>query len=253
MPEIKHLRRIRSFVKREGRITTRQQTALATLWEDYGIDFSRQPLDLDQVFGRSAPRNLEIGFGKGEAIINMAEAHPEEDFLGIEVFQPGAGQVLALAKEKGLSNIRVLIKDAVEVLENQICDQSLERAYLFFPDPWHKRKHKKRRILNSSFTELLARKIKHQGHFFLATDWADYAHQMINVLDASPYFANTMSSGHYAIRNPRRPLTKYERRGHRLGHQVWDLDFVRIPHISGKLSSNLHQISSNPNKPSKPE
>lgn len=231
MPETIHLRKIRSFVKREGRITARQQTALATLWDDYGIDYSSKPLDLTKVFARSAPKNLEIGFGKGEAIISMAETYPDEDFLGIEVFQPGVGQVLAHAKDKGLSNIRVMTKDAIEVLENQVCDASIDSVYLFFPDPWHKRKHNKRRIINNAFAELLARKLKQQGHFFLATDWEEYAQQMLTTLSASPHFANASSSQPFSPRNPRRPLTKYERRGHKLGHQVWDLDFIRASNI----------------------
>ena len=227
MLDTPHLRKIRSFVKREGRITARQQAALATLWKDYGIDYSDEQLNLDKVFGRQAPRNLEIGFGKGEAIISMAETNPDEDFIGIEVFQPGVGQVLAQVEDKGLTNIRVIVKDAIEVLENQICNESIDHAYLFFPDPWHKRKHNKRRLLNNKFTDLIAQKIRNKGHFFLATDWQEYAQQMLTTMNASPHFTNTVSNQLYATRNPRRPLTKYERRGQKLGHSVWDLDFIR--------------------------
>ncbi len=222
-----HQRRsIRSFVRREGRLTPGQQRALERLWPRYGLEADGQPLDLDAVFGRRAPRHLEIGFGKGEALLNMAQALPEVDFIGIEVFRPGAGHLLRQLDVQGLNNVRVMIADAVEVLRNQIPARSLAAVYIFFADPWHKKRHHKRRLIQPAFVELLAERMTSGGRLYLATDWQDYAEHMLAVLSASAHFRNAAGRG-YAPRFALRPLTKFERRGQRLGHGVWDLQFIR--------------------------
>jgi tRNA (guanine-N7-)-methyltransferase len=225
MTEGKYLRKVRSFVRREGRITSGQQRALDEHWKDFGLDYQGHLLDLDQVFGRRAPRNLEIGFGNGEALLDMAGQHPEEDFLGLEVFTAGAGHVINQAVTKELSNIRVMLADAVEVLNQMIPDHSFDNVYIFFPDPWHKKRHHKRRLINDQFIALLSSKIKKGGKLFLATDWQNYAEQMLEVLSKSPVLKNICED--YCERNERRPITKFERRGHRLGHGVWDLQFTK--------------------------
>jgi len=221
-------RPIRSFVLRQGRMTPAQRSALDTLWEQYGIELGDTQINLDALFGRSAPRILEIGFGMGSSLAEMAAAHPEQDYLGIEVHRPGVGNLLKLIDAHPLSNVRVISADAIEVL-NQIPGACLDAVYLFFPDPWHKRRHHKRRIVQPSFVTRIAQKLKPGGHFHLATDWEEYAEQMLRVLSAAPEFANTAGPGKYAPRPAYRPLTKFERRGHGLGHRVCDLVFVRLP------------------------
>ncbi len=221
-----HKRTIRSFVRREGRLTPGQQRALEELWPRYGIDAGDEPLDLDAIFGRQAPRHLEIGFGKGEALLAMAQALPEVDFIGIDVFRPGAGHLLRQVEQAGLSNVRVMVADAVEVLRQQIPPQALAAVYVFFPDPWHKKRHHKRRLIQPEFVDLLASRMAAGGRLHLATDWQDYAEHMLAVLSASPHFGNAAGDG-YSPRFPLRPLTKFERRGQRLGHGVWDLSFIR--------------------------
>ena len=219
-------RSIRSFVRREGRLTPGQQRALERLWPRYGLATDGRPLDLDAVFGRQAPRHLEIGFGKGEALLDMAQAQPEADFIGIEVFRPGAGHLLRQLEARGLDNVRVMIADAVEVLRDQIPTRSLAAVYIFFADPWHKKRHHKRRLIQPAFVDLLAERMATDGRLYLATDWQDYAEHMLAVLSASPHFRNAAGSG-YAPRFALRPLTKFERRGQHLGHDVWDLQFIR--------------------------
>ncbi|MDH5219093.1 MAG: tRNA (guanosine(46)-N7)-methyltransferase TrmB [Gammaproteobacteria bacterium] len=223
--EDKLLRRVRSFVRREGRITIGQQRALDEHWGTFGVDYAEQPLDLDQLYGRQAVRNLEIGFGNGEALVSMAANHPDEDFLGLEVFTAGAGQVIAQALEHNLTNIRVMLADAVEVLTHMIPAESFDNIYIFFPDPWHKKRHNKRRLINDQFGALLATKLKPGANLHLATDWENYAEQMLEVLSRSTALKN--QNGDYAPRNERRPVTKFERRGQRLGHGVWDLHFTK--------------------------
>jgi tRNA (guanine-N7-)-methyltransferase len=223
----KHIRTIRSFVKREGRLTAGQQRALDSQWPLFGIDYSEQTLDLDQLFGRSAPKVLEIGFGNGDSLWQMAQAHPEQDYLGIEVHRPGVGHLLHLIESSGQSNIRVSNHDAVEVLKHQIPDASLDRVQLFFPDPWHKKKHHKRRILQTAFAELVAQKLKPGGIFHLATDWEHYAEHMLEVMNNHPLYENLSADNTYVERPAERPLTKFEQRGHRLGHGVWDMFFKR--------------------------
>jgi tRNA (guanine-N7-)-methyltransferase len=220
-------RRIRSFVRREGRLTAGQRRALEVLWPLYGIA-EEDPLDLDGEFGRAAPRTLEIGFGNGDSLAQMAEAAPEEDFLGIEVHRPGIGHLLQEIEARGLRNVRVMNRDAVEVLERQIPASSLERVLLFFPDPWHKKKHHKRRILQPRFIELLARALRPGGRFHMATDWQDYAEHMRAEMEQATEFRNVAGPGCYAEKPAYRPTTKFELRGQRLGHGVWDLVYERI-------------------------
>jgi len=209
-------------VRREGRLTRSQARALETLWPRWGVE-PEGLLDPDTLFGRSAPRTLEIGFGNGESLAAMAQAAPEQDFLGIEVHRPGVGHLLLRIEELGLTNVRVICQDAVEVLERHIPDESLDRVLLFFPDPWPKKRHHKRRILKPDFIALVARKLKPGGIFHMATDWEDYAQHMLAVLEASPRFRNTAPGGGFVPRPEDRPLTRFEQRGLRLGHGVWDL------------------------------
>lgn len=229
----KHHRPIRSFVRREGRLTKGQQRALDVLWEGFGVDNlgvenTDAVLDLETLFGREAPKVLEIGFGNGVSLAQMAAAHPEFDYLGIEVHHPGVGALLLLLEEQGLNNVRVICYDAVEVLKKRIPDHSLDRVQLFFPDPWHKRRHHKRRILQADFVDLLGAKLKPGGIFYLATDWEDYAKQMLSVMNTAPDFHNLAIDKGYSPRPDTRPLTKFEQRGQRLGHGVWDLLFEKI-------------------------
>jgi tRNA (guanine-N7-)-methyltransferase len=221
----KRHRPIRSYVRREGRLTAGQQRALETLWPRFGIEYSDKMLDLAAIFGRSGPITLEIGFGNGESLAQMAHAAPERDFLGIEVHRPGVGHLLQRTEALGLSNLRVMCHDAVEVLKHQIPPGSLDTVQIFFPDPWHKKRHHKRRIIQPEFVALLAMRIAPGGTLHLATDWKDYAEHMLAVMRESAAFRNTAAD--FATRPTRRPLTRFEQRGHRLGHGVWDVVFVR--------------------------
>lgn len=221
-------RQVRSYVLRQGRLTASQQRALQSAWPQFGIDFQEQPLDLDAEFGRQAPRILEIGFGNGEALLRIAQQHPEMDYLGIEVHRPGVGHLLGLVERERVRNIRVICHDAVEVLRQQIPDQSLDRLQLFFPDPWHKTRHHKRRIVQPAFVQLVAQKLRPGAHFHMATDWEDYARHMLSTMETAPGFENTVGQDKFAPRPDYRPLTKFEQRGLRLGHGVWDLIYRRI-------------------------
>jgi len=218
-------RSIRSFVLRAGRMGTGQMRALAELGPRFLIPYVPAPLDLNIAFGREAPKVLEIGFGMGTATAAIAQRHPETDYLGVEVHTPGVGALLKSIGEMGLSNLRIIQHDAVEVLEHMLPDASLDGVHIFFPDPWHKKRHHKRRLIQPDFVALLTRKLKPGGYLHLATDWADYAHQMLDVLSANPDLTNTVET--YAPRPDYRPLTKFEQRGVRLGHGVWDLIFRR--------------------------
>jgi len=182
-------RTIRSYVLRQGRLTPGQKLALEQLWPVYGIDYANAPLDLPAIFGRSAPVTLEIGFGDGDSLLQQAIQHPERDFLGIEVHRPGVGRLLSRCHEAGLSNLRVFNHDAVEVLKHQIPDQCLDCVQLFFPDPWHKKRHHKRRIVQPGFAALIRRKLRPGGVFHLATDWQNYAEHMLEIMESSPGFA----------------------------------------------------------------
>ena len=218
-------RHIKSFVLRQGHLSPAQQRALDTLYPQFGIDYTGQPFDLAQAFGRTAPRILEIGFGMGQATAAIAAAHPEQDYLGIEVHGPGVGSLLKLVGENRLTNIRVIRHDAVEVVREMLPADCLDGIHVFFPDPWHKKRHNKRRLIQPAFVELLVSRLKTGGYLHLATDWEDYAVQMLEVLSACPALANTADG--YAPRPDYRPLTKFEQRGIRLGHGVWDLVFTR--------------------------
>jgi tRNA (guanine-N7-)-methyltransferase len=220
-------RPIRSFVRREGRITPAQARALAELWPRYGIAAGDTPLDFSALFGRRAPMHVEIGFGNGVALADMAGQHPENNYLGIEVHRPGVGTLLRRLATDGLSNVRIISADATEVLARQIPDDSFSAIYLFFPDPWPKQRHHKRRLVQSDFTALAQRKLKIGGTLHLATDWTDYAEQMLAVLTNTEGLENAAGAGNYAPRPPERRLTRFEQRGQRLGHEVRDLVFQR--------------------------
>ena len=215
-------RTIKSYVLRQGRLTRGQQQALDRLWPVYGIDFQVQPIDLARTFGQAAPVILEIGFGNGDSLLQQAKDHPQHNYLGIEVHRPGIGHLLHLVEDAGIRNLRVINHDAVEVLQQQIPDNSLDCIQLFFPDPWHKKRHQKRRIVNAAFIELVHQKLKAGGTFHLATDWEDYAQYMLTEMEQAQGFVNAAGKGNYA-KNTNRPATKFEHRGRRLGHGVWDL------------------------------
>ncbi|MEA3277894.1 MAG: tRNA (guanosine(46)-N7)-methyltransferase TrmB [Pseudomonadota bacterium] len=225
----KQHRPIRSFVLRQGRLTGAQEKAFRELWPRYGIDWlPGEPPDLTVLFGNERPVYLEVGFGNGETLAELAARHPERNFLGIEVHGPGVGHLLLEIEKRGLDNVRILRHDAVDVLEQGLRPASLAGVYLFFPDPWPKKKHHKRRILNPAFVRLLARAIRPGGLFHAATDWEPYADQMLEVLDrADGLFANAAGPGSFSPRPKDRPLTKFEQRGQRLGHLVRDLVFRR--------------------------
>lgn len=219
-------RRIRSFTLRQGRLTEAQSKALDSLWPIYGLE-ANQSLDIPAIFGREAPVVIEIGFGNGETLAHMAAAAPDTNFVGIEVHGPGVGQLLWRLQEKGLHNVRVYRADAVEILTRQVADASLNGVHVFFPDPWPKKRHHKRRLINPEFMQLVMRKLKQGGIFHAATDWEHYAQHMLAVLGACEELENTGLEDGYAPRPAHRPLTKFESRGQRLGHGVWDLIFTR--------------------------
>lgn len=206
-------------------MTPGQQRAMDELFPRFGIEAGDKPLDLDAVSGRRAPRILEIGFGNGESLAEIASNHPDNDYIGIEVHRPGVGHLLMKIEELELRNVRVMCADAVEVLEKQIPDEALDALYLFFPDPWHKKRHHKRRQVRPEWVALVGRKLKHGGLLHMATDWQNYAEQMLAVVSADGGFDNTSVDGDFVPRPDYRPQTKFERRGLRLGHGVWDLVF----------------------------
>jgi len=220
-----HLRRIRSFVTRAGRVSTGQRRALDELGPRFVLPYAEQQPDWNAVFAREAPRVLEIGFGMGATTAEIAARRPEDDFLGVEVHEPGVGALLKLIDEQNLSNIRIVQHDAVEVLEQMIAPASLDGVHIFFPDPWHKARHHKRRLIQPKFVALLVSRLKPGAYLHCATDWQNYAEQMLEVLGAEPGLENTAEN--YAPRPDYRPVTKFERRGLRLGHGVWDLIFKR--------------------------
>ncbi|MBN3181273.1 tRNA (guanosine(46)-N7)-methyltransferase TrmB [Pectobacterium brasiliense] len=222
------MRRIRSFVRRQGRLTNGQQLALDNYWPVMGVEYQTELVDFNALFGRDAPVVLEIGFGMGASLVTMAAQHPEQNFLGIEVHLPGVGACLAAAQEAGISNLRVMCHDAVEVLMNMIPDGSLSMVQLFFPDPWHKARHNKRRIIQVPFVQLVRSKLKVGGVFHMATDWEPYAQHMLEVMTSVTEYRNLSNNNEYVERPESRPLTKFEARGQRLGHGVWDLMFERI-------------------------
>lgn len=226
------LRRIRSFVVRGGRLTDAQRLAMERLAPRWSIDVPAGgtpcTLDLDAVFGRRAPRTLEIGFGNGEHLVHLAIANPARDHLGIEVHPPGVGRLLLACEAHACTNVRVACHDAVEVLERCLPDAAFDQVYLLFPDPWHKKRHHKRRLVQPAFVESIARVMSAGGHFRLATDWENYAEHMLATMAASSSFRNTQPAGGYAPRDTLRDPTRFERRGERLGHGNWDLVFERV-------------------------
>lgn len=223
-----YVRKVQSFVKREGRLTKGQALSIEKFWPEFGLDFQPETYNLSEVFGREAPVVLEIGFGMGKSLIEMAGAEPDKDFIGIEVHTPGVGACLAAIDEQKLSNVRLCEYDAVEILKTSIADESLSRVQLYFPDPWHKKRHHKRRIVQPEFVQLLRRKLKTGGIFHMATDWENYAEHMLEVMSVQEGYKNTSNSNDYVPRPDFRPLTKFEQRGHRLGHGVWDLIFTKV-------------------------
>ncbi len=220
-----HRRAIRSYVLRQGRLSNAQRHAIETLASAYRIAYSPEPLDLEQLFGRSAPKVLEIGFGMGETTAEIARSHPENDYLGIEVHTPGVGALLKRIGELSLANLRIIQHDAAEVLRDMIRPGSLSGVHIFFPDPWPKKRHHKRRLIQPQLASLLARSLAPGGYLHVATDWEDYALQILEVLSNEPALANTAER--FAPRPESRPLTKFERRGLTLGHEVWDVVFKK--------------------------
>ncbi len=221
-------RTIRSFVRRAGRLTPGQAQALQELWPVFGIDFSDELIDLDSVFGRAAPRVLEIGFGNGETLVEQAAANPSTDFIGIEVHEPGVGHCLLRAHAAGISNLRLSRRDAIDVLRQQIPDSSLRRINLYFPDPWPKKRHHKRRILQHDFLQMLSRKIEPGGTFHIATDWQDYAEQIDELIGSDDSFRLSERRTHGGGDPVDRSTTRFERRGLQQGHKIWDWRLTRI-------------------------
>ena len=224
---VEHPRSIRSFVIRAGRLTDAQRRALDELWPRFGLEFDAKLLDLDEVFGRKAPRVVEIGFGNGEHLAALAAQHPERDFLGIEVHPPGIGRLLLALTASGLTNVRVSGHDAVEVFETQIPPNSLDEVQILFPDPWHKKRHHKRRLIQAAFVECVARRLKLGGLLRLATDWQPYAEHMREVLDACTLLENVAPGGGFIERTRERAPTRFEQRGERLGHDIRELAYRR--------------------------
>jgi tRNA (guanine-N(7)-)-methyltransferase len=224
--DTQHHRSIRSYVLRQSHMTAAQQRAIDTLWPQFGLDYQETPADLNQAFGRRNRKILEIGFGMGTATAEIARRLPDDDFLAIDVHGPGVGNLLKLIDEQRIANIRVMRHDAVEVVENMLADGSLDGIHIFFPDPWHKKRHNKRRLIQAPFVAKLLPKLKRGGYIHLATDWEEYAQQMLEVLNGFPEaLQNTAET--YAPTPAYRPETKFEARGKRLGHGVWDLVFVK--------------------------
>lgn len=228
MTEPDKRRQIRSYVLRAGRMTPGQQRAFEQNWERWGLQHGDGLLDFDAAFGRVGPRVLEIGFGMGQSLVAMAAAAPATNFVGIEVHRPGVGKLLHSMAEQEVDNIRTYCHDAVEILRDCIPPDSLDTVQIFFPDPWHKKKHNKRRLIQAPLVAYLITRLKVGGILHLATDWEDYAQQMMAVLSAETGLGNEYGEGEFAPRPEHRPLTKFERRGERLGHGVWDLVFKRV-------------------------
>jgi len=224
----KHPRKVRSFVRRERRFSREQQRALDELMPGYGLVPAEGVFDLDAAFGRTASTQLEIGFGNGASLLAMAQANPENNYLGIEVHRPGVCNLLLEIEKNRIENIRVINADAVEVLKYHLADAVLDAVYIFFPDPWHKTRHHKRRLVQPEFVELLQRKLKPGGLLHMATDWENYASHILKVMRQAQGFTNLATDGRFCERPAHRLLTKFEQRGLRLGHGVWDLLFRKL-------------------------
>ena len=223
-----HRRSIRSFVVRAGRMTVAQERAWRDLWPVFGIEQGAGLLDFPAVFGRAAPVTFEIGFGNGDSLVALALAHPERNFVGLEVHRPGVGHLMLRCEEEHVGNVRIVCHDAVEILQQRVADATLDEVLLYFPDPWPKKRHHKRRIVQPAFVELVARKLKPGGVFRMATDWQPYAEHMLETAGRCALLRNESTTGDYLPRPESRPVTKFEQRGHRLGHGVWDLAFRRV-------------------------
>lgn len=226
--EGKYIRKVRSFVKREGRLTNGQAKALEQHWQTMGLNHSDGVISPESLFANDNPVVLEIGFGMGKSLVEMAKNAPELNFIGVEVHRPGVGACIALAQEQGVENLKVYEHDAIEILADCIPNQSITMVQLFFPDPWHKKKHHKRRIVSAEFVETIRQKLKIGGVFHMATDWQNYAECMLEDMNSAAGYQNLSESNDYVPRPDSRPLTKFENRGQRLGHGVWDLQFQRI-------------------------
>lgn len=220
-------RTIKSYALRAGRMTLAQERAWNELWPRYGLDQAKAA-DLTAAFGRSAPRMIEIGFGAGEALVAFAQQHPDFDCIGIDVHKPGVGHLMLEVERRGLTNVRVVAHDAVEVLSDWLPEYGLRLAHVFFPDPWPKKRHHKRRLLQAPFIALLAKVLERGGELRLATDWEHYAMEILATMEASTHFTNVNGTNNFAPRPDTRPLTRFERRGQRLGHGVWDLHYRRV-------------------------
>ncbi|MDH5393232.1 MAG: tRNA (guanosine(46)-N7)-methyltransferase TrmB [Gammaproteobacteria bacterium] len=219
-------RTVKSFILRQGRLTQGQQRALDQQWPVFGIDYEEKLLDFKTLFGNDQPVVLEIGFGNGDSLAQMAIESPDQNFIGIEVHRPGVGHLLHLSLKHGIKNLRVMNHDAIDILQNQIPANSLSRVQLYFPDPWHKTKHNKRRIVQTEFLDRLAVLLQKDGQIHFATDWKDYARHMMKTLEKHAAFSNNAGSQQFSPKPDYRPVTKFERRGQRLGHGVWDLIFT---------------------------
>lgn len=228
MTDPQHRRLIRSFVLREGRLTKGQQHALDTHWKDFGIDFSREAIQLEHIFHRRAPKILDIGSGMGDSTLQLAGLHPENDYIAIEVHRPGVGGLIRQAAERSLNNIRVINHDVMEVLRYQLRGPCLDEVYIFFPDPWPKKRHHKRRLINPPFLDLLIERLKPNARLYIATDWEDLAEHVLKVCDNNPGLLNLANAGNACPRPEWRPLTKFEKRGQKLTHPVWDFIYGKL-------------------------
>lgn len=222
-----HLRKIKSFVRREGRLTKGQTLALDTQWPRFGLSLEDGLLEFEKLFGRKAETILEIGFGMGDSLFTEAQREPDHNFIGIEVHRPGVGSLLMNMQQHHVDNIRLFDCDAVDVLKQCTPDNSLDKIQIFFPDPWHKKRHHKRRLIQPDFVALLAQKLKTGGVLHLATDWQNYAEHMMDVMNTSTPFENLAGKNQYSSRPASRPITKFEKRGLKLGHGVWDMIFKK--------------------------
>jgi len=226
MTETKSMRKIQSFVRRTRKLSKAQATALHELWSDYGVSLTDKQLNFGKLFMNSHDVTLEVGFGNGDSLLEIATQQPQQNFLGIEVYEAGVGRLINEANKRQLINLKIIKEDAVEVLQNHINDDSLSKFQLFFPDPWHKKRHHKRRIIQMSFLDILAKKLKKGGIVHIATDWEDYAKHIIETLESHQHFKNTIRDHIYSPRPKHRPLTKFENRGQKLGHGIWDIIFT---------------------------
>ena len=229
--------RIKSFVIRAGRMTESQQKGWSSVFPEHGFTLSERRFDWDRSFAVAGRRVLEIGFGMGDSLVAMADQNPQDRYLGIEVHRPGVGKLLSEVDKRGIKNLKVFAEDAVQVLGEAIPEESIDLLQIFFPDPWHKKRHHKRRLIQPDFVELLVSRLSAAGHLHLATDWQPYAEHMMEVLSANALLLNTAGQNNYIVRPESRPETKFERRGHRLGHGVWDLLFEKRPRDLSHLAS----------------